>query len=178
MGQPDVRPIGVDALLALAEPELERQCRFEAYKSGGPGGQKRNKTSSAVRLTHGPTGIVAHCSDFREQSVNRRRAVHRLRFKLAAELRTPINIRGYEPPAWLADLRHAGKFTTNTRNPAYARLAAHVLDVLDAADARLTATAALLGIPASNVVHVLEAEPAVKRAAGQIRQRYGVTWRR
>ena len=170
-------PIDADALLALDEAELERQCRFEAYKSGGPGGQKRNKTSSAARLTHPSAGVSAHSADFRSQSENRRRALRRLRFKVAAELRTPIDPRGYEPPAWLTARRRQGKFTTNTRNPDYARIAAHALDVLDAAGARLSAAAALLGVPTSNLVHVLKAEPTVHAAAQRLRQKYGVTWR-
>ena len=171
-------PVDVDALLALDEAELERQCRFEAYKSGGPGGQKRNKTSSAARLTHGPSGVSAHSADFRSQAQNRRRALHRLRFKLAGERRTPLDPRGYDPPAWLTAARRDGRFTTNTKNPEFARIAAHALDVLEAVDARLSAAAALLGVPTSNLVHVLEAEPTVHAAAQRIRQKYGVVWRR
>ena len=168
----------VDALLSLDEPALERQCRLEPFKSGGPGGQKRNKTTSAVRLIHLPTGISAHSADFREQSVNRRRALHRLRFKLAAELRTPVDPRGYDPPAWLRTLRQEGKLTTNPKNPDFARLAAHVLDVLEAADARLAPAAALLGVPTSNLMHVLEAEPTIQAAAQRIRKKHGVAWQR
>src|SRR5687768_2231149 len=176
--QPERGTIDVDALLALDEAELERQCRFTAYRSGGPGGQKRNKTASAARITHPPSCITAHSSDFRSQTENRRRALHRLRFKLAAELRTPLDTRGYEPPAWLTALVSEGKLTANPKNPAYARIAAHALDVLDAAGARLSATAALLGVPTSNVVHLLAAEPTIHAAAQRIRQKYGVTWRR
>lgn len=175
---PQANTIDVDALLSLDEPTFERQCEFHAYRSGGPGGQKRNKTSSAVRLTHLPTGVVAFSSDFRSQVENRRRALHRLRFKLAAEIRQPLDPRGYEPPPWLNSLKQEGKLTTNPKNPGYARLAAHVLDVLEAAGARLSTAAALLGIPTSNLVRLIEAEPTVEKAAHEIRQKYGVTWRR
>ena len=168
----------IDALLALDEADLMRQCRFAPYKSGGPGGQKRNKTTSAVRLVHEPTGLVAQSSDFREQSVNRRRALHRLRYKLAAETRTPLDFRGYEPPAWLVALKQDGHLTANVHNPAHARLAAHVLDVLEASGARLSMAAALLGIPVSNLVHLIEAEPTVGAAASRVRQKYGVVWRK
>lgn len=176
--EPQSTSVDVDTLLALDEAALERQCDFHAYRSGGPGGQKRNKTSSAVRLTHLPTGVTAFSADFRSQVQNRRRALHRLRFRLAAEFRQPVDIRGYEPPAWLTALRQDAKLTANPKNPAYARLAAHVLDVLDAADARLSTAAALIGIPTSNLVHLIEAEPTVNRAAHQIRRKYGVTWAR
>jgi hypothetical protein len=159
----------VDAILALDEPTLVRQCKFEAYKSGGPGGQKRNKTSSAVKWTHVATGLQAHSNDFRSQAENRVRALHRLRFKLATDIRTPIEIRAYEPPAWLSDARVSGKLTTNTKNPIYARLAAHVLDVFAAVEGRLADAAALIGVPNSNLAHFLEAEHTVWAAASKIR---------
>ena len=80
--------IDVDALLSLSEETLERQCTFSAFRTRGPGGQKRNKTASAAKLVHGPTGIVSQCNEFRSQAANRRRALHRLRFKIAAGHRT------------------------------------------------------------------------------------------
>jgi hypothetical protein len=169
--------IDVDALLSLDEEALERQCAFSAFRTRGPGGQKRNKTSSAAKLVHGPTGIVSQCNEFRSQAANRRRALHRLRFRIAADLRTPIDPRGYEPPPWLTAMKRDGRLTTNTKNPDYARIAAHALDVLEAAGARLSAAAALLGVPTSNLVRILDAEPAIQSAAHRIRQRHGVTWR-
>lgn len=159
----------VDSLLQLPEDEFARQCKFEAFKSGGPGGQKRNKTSSAVKWTHVATGISAHSSDFRLQAENRVRALHRLRVKLATDTRRPIDVRGYEPPAWLSDSRVQGKLTTNTKNPLYARLAAHVLDVFDASGARVSDAAALVGIPTSNLVHFLQADHTVWAAASRMR---------
>jgi hypothetical protein len=159
----------IDFILALDEQSLARQCKFEAYKSGGPGGQKRNKTSSGVRWTHLPTGISAHSNDFRTQAENRVRALHRLRFKLATDVRTPVAVAGYEPPGWLTEARIQGKLTTNTKNPIYARLAAHALDVFAAVDGRLADAAALLGISNSNLVHLFKAEHTVWATAARIR---------
>jgi hypothetical protein len=164
------RPLSIDEILSLPEEELIRQCKFEAYKSGGPGGQKRNKTSSAVKFTHVATGISAHSADFRLQSENRLRALHRLRFKLAAEIRTAVEVRGYQPPVWFSKARVQGKLTTNTKNPIYARLAAHALDVLAAVEGRASDAAALLGIPTSNLIHFLKAEHGVWSAAARMRR--------
>jgi hypothetical protein len=167
-------PIDVDALLSLDDDALARQCKFEAFKSGGPGGQKRNKTSSAARMTHVATGLSAHSSDFRSQVENRIRALHRLRFRFATDLRTPVEVRGYEPPAWLSASRVQGRLTTNTKNPQYARIAAHALDVLSAVAGNVANAAALLGVSSGNLAAVLKAEHTVWAAASKIRQANGL----
>ncbi|NOZ78012.1 MAG: peptide chain release factor-like protein [Acidobacteria bacterium] len=62
--------------------ELEKEVEITVYQSHGPGGQHRNRTYSAVRVRHIPTGIIVTCADTRSQRRNRRIALERLRQKL------------------------------------------------------------------------------------------------
>jgi len=78
------------AVLAEAD-EIEQvdinpaELKIDTYRASGAGGQHVNKTDSAIRLTHLPTGIVVECQDERSQHKNRARAISLLQAKLLAQ---------------------------------------------------------------------------------------------
>ena len=78
---------GVEVIPIVDEDESdieipEKDIEFKAVRSGGPGGQNVNKVASAVVLTHTPTGITVQCSEGREQSKNKEKAMNILKSKL------------------------------------------------------------------------------------------------
>jgi protein subunit release factor A len=82
-----------------SDDELLAQCRVETFRAGGAGGQHQNRTDSAVRLVHLPTGVRVVAREERSQHRNRAKALERLRAALVARSHRPPPRRETTVPA-------------------------------------------------------------------------------
>ena len=162
----------------LAEDRLLAQCEVDTYRASGPGGQKRNKTSSAVRLRHPPTGLIVIAEESRSQHENKAKALKRLWHALFLDLRDPL------PPdvtpdavAALPDYAAArdgnGRLHMSAKDPRFWPAVGVVLDALAAVESRVADAAVLLGVSTGNLIDFLQTEPKVWQEANRLRTVFG-----
>jgi hypothetical protein len=168
--------------LALDDAALLAQCEVHTYKSSGPGGQHRNKVSSAVRLVHRPTRISAHGDDSRSQHENKRLALRRLRMNIAVHVRGPEDTAAPAPAVVAQCLfkpRGRGedapvRLEVGARDFRFWQVAAYILDTLECCEGRMSDAAAVVGITTGNLSDLLGSERHLLAAAQAIRKRYGL----
>jgi protein subunit release factor B len=95
--------------LSLPDAALLAECQETFFVGSGPGGQHRNKTESAVRLVHLPTGIAVTATERRSQARNRSAALERLRAALAPLSKRPVVRRPTRPGRAARERRLADK---------------------------------------------------------------------
>jgi RF-1 domain len=164
---------------SLSDSQLLGQCEVDTYRASGPGGQKRNKTSSAVRLRHGPSGLIVIAEESRSQHENRARALRRLRQAIYLHVRENVgpDRLNAETLAARPDLSGArgldGRLHLGRKDPRFWPVVGLVLDVLQAVDARVSAAAEVLGISTANLVDFLQVDVKVWQQANWLRSRFG-----
>src|SRR5438445_1634517 len=99
----------------LSDRQLLAQCALDTYRASGPGGQKRNKTSSAVRLRHPPSSLIVIAEESRSQHENRARALRRLRHALYLKVREELPPEALQPEALAARPGWAGALDASGR---------------------------------------------------------------
>lgn len=157
-----------DEWLCASDEVLRRGCDEDFYRASGPGGQKRNKTESAVRLRHRDSGLMVVANESRLRETNRIQALRRLREALAFRVRLSA-VDGI--PAVLREA--AGEeLRIRARDPRFLRIAAAFLDQLDHQQARLSVVAESLEVATAKVVRFLSTTDELWEAAQQLRDKY------
>ncbi|MBA4107821.1 MAG: peptide chain release factor-like protein [Pirellula sp.] len=141
---------------ALPIDELLADCRVDRTRGSGPGGQHRNKTETAIVITHLPTGVRGEASERRSQGENLTQAKFRLRLELAIDVRAP---RGEaSSPLWAG--RVGGeRMTISPAHDDFPAILAEALDCLAAEEWSAPAAAAWLRISTSHLVKLLKLAP-------------------
>ena len=166
-----------DAWTRLNDSELLSQCEVDTYRASGPGGQKRNKTSSAVRIRHLPSGLIVIAEESRSQHENRVKALKRLRQAFILKLRESISaeeLSSASQRAELASVRSSSaRFEVGRKDARFWPAVGAVLDVLEATKARVSEAAKAVGVSTGHLIDFLETDPKVWEQANQMRQRFG-----
>jgi hypothetical protein len=152
---------GRDDLLLLDDAALARHCRIARRLGTGPGGQKRNKTASAVLVTHESSGCDGAADDTRSQHQNLHLALRRLRLNMAGHWRQP-------PPAAPLGL------PPTARAPDRWLWLARLFDVLEAHHWSLADSVTAAGLNTARIVKELADEPQLWQRANEARRQRGL----
>lgn len=158
---------------ALDEEALLRECRLSRGRSGGPGGQHRNKVETMVELTHEPTGVSAHAGERRSPEVNKRVAIRRLRLALATQVRVGVPDGECRSELWLSRCRD-GRVSVNPKHADYPSLLAEALDVLASRGWDAKVASVRLGCTPSQLVKLVREHAPAQELMNKEREARGL----
>ena len=166
---------GALGYLELDDDRLIAQCDVDTYRARGPGGQKRNKTDSAVRLRHKPTELIVTAVESRSQHENEARALRRLRQSIALHVRRPVDPENYTPSELLNTcVSGQARICVGRRDARYPQAVQEILDCLHACDARLSVAADRLGVKTATLNKFFRNDPKLWRRVNEMRTAAGV----
>ena len=150
-------------LLTAEDAVLLRDCELIMQKGTGNGGQKINKTSSAVRLRHRPTGIAVAANEERSQARNRHIALRKLRYEIALRVHA-------DPSGTQFELLPSPSSSNHARLILWT---AALFDRLAVSGFDLAQTAALCGVSTSQLERAMRKYPQIWRSFSETRQQNG-----
>lgn len=146
---------------ALSNENLLANCDVQRTKRGGPGGQHRNKTETAIVITHRETGVSGQASERRSQQANREEALFRLKLNLAIAVRREKSTEDENVAVkelWIGRVS-SGKIVVSPTHKDFPALIAETLDWVYAFEFRLGDAARRLGVSTSQLVKFLKLCP-------------------
>lgn len=158
----------------IAADQLVAQCRMSQLRRSGPGGQHRNKVSTAISWLHEPSRISAEASESRDQTRNRREALARLRLRLAIRLRTATA----QPDCDPAERQCRGRWTgrslkISAQNEDFAAVLALVMDDLYRSGGQPSLVGPLWKASTTAVVALVGSQPAALQEVNRWREHHG-----
>lgn len=160
----------------LPDETLLAQCDLTPGRTGGPGGQHRNKVASAVFLTHAPTGTKAHADERRSAVENKRVALRRLRLLLAIHVRVNVPAGPVGSALWRSRCPPAGggHIFVNPDHHDYPAILAEAMDVMAAAAWDPAKAALRLGATTSQLVKLVSRHRAALEWVNARRAEFGL----
>ncbi len=137
-----------------------KECEFDEYQASGPGGQKRNRKYSAVRLKHMPTEIEVRSAESRSQKQNRSSALKKLRNLIA------INVRSDESPV-------LESFVIGLNNVRYPLFLAKLFDELHSCEFRISEVAKKMEISTGRLVKLIARDAQIWQIINSERKQRG-----
>lgn len=158
---------------SLPESKLLEDCEIQRTRASGPGGQHRNKTETAIQITHLPTGLKALAYERRSQEENRKAAVFRLRLTLAALHRTVVSPIVVPSKLWESRCIK-GKLSCNDQHKDFPSMIAEAMNAVDAKCFDVRVAAAALGCSTSQLVRFIAKAPDAFNAMNAGREKSGL----
>jgi len=168
-------PEGSYPFLLAEDKVFADSCRIEAYMASGPGGQKKNRTYSAVRATHSQTGLSVIAEESRSQTENREKALKRLRKSVALSLRKDFSDDGFRIHPLARDLFPAeGIKKINPKNRLYPLFCATILDSIYAVQGKIKDASILLNASTGKLNKVISSDKDLFGAVNRLRAFFGL----
>ena len=163
-----------DIWLKQTDGEILQSCRVDTYRASGPGGQKRNKTSSAVRLTHVASGVSVIAEESRSQHENKARALRRLRLAIALHVRNDCNTKEFPVCQNPTNTTLGVKLAISPRHPEFPMVVGWVLDIVYLSRGQLSHAARSIGCSTGQLSKFLVSEPKVLAVVNKLRAALGI----
>jgi hypothetical protein len=166
---------GAYPFITLEDKAFECSCRLEFYMASGPGGQKKNRTYSAVRATHKRTTISTVAEESRSQSDNKEKALKRLKKKIALQVRKDFSSTGFKvhPEAAALFLKEGIK-KINSKNRLYPLYCAVLLDSIYTSKGKLSEASKRLNSSTGKLNKVISSDKDIFNAVNSLRSSFGL----
>jgi hypothetical protein len=164
---------GAYPFLRLKDEKLLRECRVLPYQASGPGGQKRNRTYSAVRIIHLTTGLSTISEESRSQIENKARALRRLRNLIALNVRQDCPPEEFELAQEVKELFQPDcSLRINIKNPSYPIFCATIMDAIFLKGGKIHDTCAMLKVSSGQLGRILRKDRELFTAVNRLREQF------